>query len=80
MIGVIKGLFYMIIALFIAQGVNFFYNFIIFYLRKKKSNLANEDKKSLDMLQCETCKTYVSKSEAYIINGKTFCKKEHANQ
>lgn len=79
MIGLIKGLFYMVFVLVIVQGINFLYNFIIFYFKNKKNNDHNSNSNiSLSMLQCEKCKTYISKSEAYILNGKVYCKKEHA--
>lgn len=81
MIGLIKGFIYMVFAILIAQAISFFYNFVIFYLKKKNikdSSTAFNSEISLNMLQCEKCKLYVSKSEAYIINGKVFCKKEHS--
>jgi hypothetical protein len=79
MIGLIKGLIYMIFALLVAQFVNFIYGLVIFYLKKKKN--VNSDVNSdisLNMLQCKKCKLYVSKSDAYIVNGEIFCKKEHS--
>ncbi|HIH2763762.1 MAG TPA: PP0621 family protein [Candidatus Azoamicus sp.] len=80
MIGLIKGLFYMIFVLIIMQGFNFLYNFIMFYFKNKKKNENNFDSNiSLNMLQCEKCKIYISKSEAYILNGKIYCKKDHSN-
>ncbi|HIH2762819.1 MAG TPA: PP0621 family protein [Candidatus Azoamicus sp.] len=81
MIGLIKGFIYMVFAILIAQAIGFLYNFVIFYLKKKNikdSNTASNSEMSLNMLQCEKCKLYVSKSEAYIIDGKVFCKKEHS--
>lgn len=79
MLGLIKGFIYMIFALLIAQIINFIYNFIIFYFKKKAANISQSSSEvSLNMLQCEKCKIYVSKSDAHIVNGKVFCKKEHA--
>jgi uncharacterized protein len=79
MLGLIKGFIYMVFALVIAQIINFIYNFIIFYFKKKTPNIQKSNSEvSLNMLQCEKCKLYVSKSDAYIINGKVFCKKEHS--
>ncbi len=79
MLGLIKGFIYMIFALLIAQIINFIYNFIIFYFKKKAANIPQSNSEvSLNMLQCEKCKIYVSKSDAHIVNGKVFCKKEHA--
>lgn len=80
MIGIIKAILYMIFALVIAQIVSFFYNFIIFYLKKNKKSSDNVGSEvSVSMLQCDKCKVYISKSEAYIIDGKVYCKKEHAD-
>lgn len=80
MIGIIKGILYMIFALVLAQFVNFLYNFISFYFRKKNSLKENvESNISLSMIQCEKCKTYIAKSDAYFSNGKFFCKKEHSD-
>jgi len=81
MIGLIKGFIYMVFAILIAQAIGVIYNFIFFYFRKKNiksSNTSSNSEVSLNMLQCEKCKLYVTKSEAYIINGKIFCKKEHS--
>ncbi|HIH2763771.1 MAG TPA: PP0621 family protein [Candidatus Azoamicus sp.] len=81
MIGLIKGFIYMVFVILIAQAIGVIYNFIIFYFRKKNiksSNTSSNSEVSLNMLQCEKCKLYVTKSEAYIINGKVFCKKEHS--
>lgn len=81
MIGLIKGFIYMVFAILIAQAIGIVYNFIIFYFKKKStksSNMSSNSEVSLNMLQCEKCKLYVTKGEAYIINGKVFCKKEHS--
>lgn len=79
MIAILKALFYMVFIFFVAQAVNFFYNFLFFYFKKNKSKSASKEVDSLNMLQCDKCKTYVLKSEAYFLNGKIFCKKEHSN-
>lgn len=81
MIGLIKGFIYMVFAILIAQAIGIIYNFIIFYFKKKNiksSDTSSNSEVSLNMLQCEKCKLYVTKSEAYIVNGKIFCKKEHS--
>ena len=38
----------------------------------KKDNEQIED----EMVECPTCKTYVSKDEAILSNGKAYCSKE----
>lgn len=76
MLGIIKGFIYMVFVLILAQVVNFFYSFIVFYFKKKHIN--NDDKDlSLNMVQCDKCKVYISKSEAFYYDGKFFCKKDH---
>lgn len=80
MFGIIKAVLYMFFVLFIAQIVSFVYNFLMFYLKKKKdSNNQNVSDISVKMLQCDKCKIYISKNEAYIVDGKIYCNKDHAN-
>lgn len=78
-IGIIKSVFYMLSFYFLIKLFSYIFKFIIFLKNKKLNKNNNEinENKTLKMLQCENCKIYVVKSEAYICNGKIFCKKEH---
>ncbi|HFL8819373.1 MAG TPA: hypothetical protein V7792_00490 [Candidatus Azoamicus sp. OHIO2] len=54
-----------------------FSNFIIKFLYSlfyKKNNPLEQKSQALKMLQCDKCKIYITKTDATIINGKTFCK------
>ena len=78
-IGILKSLLYMVIFLFFIRFINYIIRLFLFL--KNKPNIIEKESdltSSLNMLQCEKCKTYVLKSEAYFINGKVYCKKEHS--
>lgn len=49
-----------------------------FFFRKKKSiqDKMPQDRIPHDMVECETCKTYISKDEAIFANGKWYCSKK----
>jgi len=56
--------------------------FIAFFLTQRFKNEIKENESfkkddALKMLQCEKCKVYIAKSEAYVVNGKVLCKKKH---
>lgn len=79
MIGIFKALFYMFFVLVVAQLVNFLYGFLIFYIKKRRNlNTENNSDISVKMLQCDKCKIYIAKNEAYIVDGKTYCSKDHS--
>ena len=52
------------------------------YIKKKKKNREKElfakknEKITDEMMECPTCKTYVSQKEALLSNGKFYCSKE----
>ncbi len=47
-------------------------------IKKNKTNEKKKDTKNISdtMMECPTCKVFVSKSEAILSNGKYFCSKE----
>ncbi|HIH2763138.1 MAG TPA: PP0621 family protein [Candidatus Azoamicus sp.] len=83
-IAILKSLIYMLAFLIIMRIAGYIFQLIYFLFFNKNKNYKKDEKYPEDeittvkMLQCEKCKTYISKSEAYTSNGKTFCKKEHS--
>lgn len=82
-IGIIKSLIYMLAFFIIMRLAAYIFELIYFLFFNKKKNKENEmhqenNSDTVKMIQCEKCKTYISKQEAYTSNGKTFCKKEHS--
>lgn len=83
-LGIIKSLIYMLAFFVIMRIAAYIFELIYFLFFNKKKNTnendknLNENSNTVKMIQCEKCKTYISKSEAYTSNGKTFCKKEHS--
>lgn len=51
--------------------------FIYFSKKTESKENLNQEKNELKMTQCEKCKIYIPKSEAFIKNGKIFCKKDY---
>jgi len=82
-VGLLKSLLYMFLFFLIIRVFSYMFKFIFFFGNKKfqnnKTSESVDQNYALNMLQCEKCKIYVSKSEAYIFNGKVYCKKDHAN-
>ncbi len=78
-IGLLKSLFYMFVFYIFLRFIGYIVKFLYFLSNKNFQNnkASYQDNKTLKMLQCEKCKVYVAKSEAYISNGRVFCKKEH---
>ena len=72
----------MVLFFLLLKALSYLIKFFIF-IKNKNTNLTENDldKKdslsSLNMIQCEKCKIYISKEEAKYYNGKAFCKKEH---
>lgn len=69
---VLKGLI-LIFVLFII--------YILFFKKNREKEISSkkykkEDKIADIMEECPTCKTYVSKKEAILSNGKYYCSKE----
>ncbi len=77
----LKSLLYMLLFYFVIQMCVYIFKFVYFFIsRKHNKNIpSNDQPNALNMLQCDKCKIYVVKSEAYMLNGKIFCKKEHAD-
>lgn len=72
----------MLLFFLLIRMLGYLIKFFIF-LKNKNNNLNDNDldKKeslsSLNMVQCEKCKIYLSKEEAQYYKGKPFCKEEH---
>ncbi len=85
LIGLLKSLLYMFLFFFLLRVLGYIFKFIYFLVNKRftnRENSGNTDSNqsyALKMLQCEKCKVYVAKSEAYVLNGRIFCKKEHSS-
>ena len=47
--------------------------------REKEISKKNNEKITDEMVECPTCKTYVSQKEAILSNGKFYCSKECLN-
>ena len=83
MVGILKSILYMFIFFFILRVLSYVFRFVSFFLTQRfkseiKENDAFKKDDALKMLQCEKCKVYVAKSEAYIKNGKIYCKEDHS--
>lgn len=83
LIGLIKSIIFMFFFYYFLKFLSFFTKFIYFFFKKKYLNENfndNENKtdSTIKMLQCEKCKIYILKTDAYIYNGRVFCKKEHS--
>ncbi|WP_375723780.1 hypothetical protein LXN10_14900 [Arcobacter sp. KX21116] len=55
--------------------------YILFFKKRRESEIGNKKTKREEsitdiMEECPTCKTYISKKEAILSNGKYFCSKE----
>ena len=52
--------------------------YVLFFKRnREKEMFAKKNEKITDeMVECPTCKTYVSQKEAIVSNGKFYCSKE----
>lgn len=83
-IAILKYLIYMLAFLIIMRLAGYIFQLIYFLFFNRNKNYKKDEKypdnelNTVKMLQCEKCKTYISKSEAYTLNGKTYCKKEHS--
>lgn len=84
MIIVLKSLVFFLFLFLFMRLLDYFFKFLL-YLKNRnisnKDNVGSDDSKELDslsMLQCDKCKIYVLKSDAYFYNGKVYCKKEHS--
>ncbi|WP_418180668.1 PP0621 family protein [Aliarcobacter lanthieri] len=51
--------------------------YIIFFKKSRKSDIKKDDKLISDeMVECPTCKTFVSQKESIVSNGKFYCSKD----
>ncbi|WP_418187372.1 PP0621 family protein [Aliarcobacter lanthieri] len=51
--------------------------YIIFFKKSRKYDIKKDDKLISDeMVECPTCKTFVSQKEAIVSNGKFYCSKD----
>lgn len=61
----------------LAIGVVLFLVYILLFKKQREKNVKKEDEKIEDiMVECPTCKTFVSKKEAILSNGHFFCSKD----
>ena len=62
----------------LAVVVMAFLVYILFFQKNREKELfAKKNEKITDeMMECPTCKTYVSQKEALLSNGKFYCSKE----
>lgn len=61
----------------LAIGVVLFLIYILFFKKNRENSVKREDDKIEDiMVECPTCKIYVSKKEAILSNGQYYCSKE----
>jgi uncharacterized protein len=62
----------------VAVIVIIFLIYILFFKKSREKELfAKKNEKITDeMMECPTCKTYVSQKEALLSNGKFYCSKE----
>ncbi len=72
-IAIIKSLLYLFILYIFYRISNFIIKFIYNLLNKKEESPKTKNENSLSMNQCEICKTYITKSESYKKDGKTYC-------
>ena len=72
----------------LAVAVVLFLVYIVFFKknREKDNEIINERKRAKkdqeiqdEMVECPTCKTYISKDEAILSNAKFYCSKECLN-
>ena len=62
----------------VAVIVIIFLIYVLFFKKNREKELfAKKNEKITDeMMECPTCKTYVSQKEALLSNGKFYCSKE----
>lgn len=60
-----------------------FFVYLIFFKKGREKDISSTTKKdekiSDEMVECPSCGTYVSQSEAILSNGKFFCSKDCLN-
>ena len=61
----------------LALGLVIFFIYIIFFRKTRVGNNKTKNDNSIDeMVECPTCKVFVSKGEAILSNGRYYCSKE----
>ena len=52
--------------------------YIIFFKKNREQNISNKKNEEITdtMVECPTCKVYVSKDDAILSNGRYFCSSE----
>lgn len=52
--------------------------YIIFFKKDREKSIGKKDHEEISdiMIECPSCKTFVSKDEAILSNGKYYCSKE----
>jgi uncharacterized protein len=58
-----------------------FFVYLIFFKKNREKDIITkkEEKIEDEMVECPSCKTYVSQKEAILSNGKFYCSKECLN-
>lgn len=65
----------------LAVAAVLFVVYLVFFKknREKEVGTKKDEQISDEMVECPSCKTYISQSEAILSNGKFFCSKECLN-
>ena len=52
--------------------------YVFFFKKNREKNIFDKKNEKIvdEMMECPTCKTYVSQKEALVSNGKFYCSKE----
>lgn len=55
-----------------------FFIYVLFFKKGREKDIEKKDDLMIEdeMVECPTCKTYVSQKEAIVSNGKFYCSKE----
>ncbi|AXX89819.1 hypothetical protein CKA55_08270 [Arcobacter suis] len=62
----------------IAVVIMAFLAYILFFKKTREKDIITKKNEKIEdeMVECPTCKTYVSQKEAILSNGKFYCSKE----
>jgi uncharacterized protein len=63
---------------FLAFAGIIFLVYIVFFKKNREQNIRDKKNEEITdtMVECPTCKTYVSKDDAILSNGRYFCSSE----
>jgi len=63
---------------FLAFAGIIFLVYIVFFKKNREQNIRDKKNEEITdtMVECPTCKTYVSKDDAILSNGRYFCRSE----